>query len=205
MTKPGDNADSATQHAHAASARAAAQADAVEVVRRISTDPAWRRTLALLAFRLLWDRHEAEDAVQEALLAAHRKAGTLREAASVRSWLCSIVVRQCRLRQRQRRQRNRLATALAERVQRDEPASTEADESAAVEPAMMSATMRRLRQALRRLPDRQREVVVLRHLQQMSYDEVAAVLEMAPSTARVHAKAGREALRDMLPDLHHPA
>ena len=49
-----------------------------------------------------------------------------------------------------------------------------------------------------RLPRRQREVLVLRHLEGMSFSEVAEVLEMKESTARVQAQNARENLRSWL-------
>lgn len=55
-----------------------------------------------------------------------------------------------------------------------------------------------IRTALVDLPRRQREVLVLLHLEGMSYDEISRVLEMSPSTARVHARAGREGLRKVM-------
>jgi RNA polymerase sigma-70 factor (ECF subfamily) len=53
-----------------------------------------------------------------------------------------------------------------------------------------------VREALVRLPRRQREVVVLRHLEGLSYETIAGMLRMAPATARVHAKAALENLRE---------
>jgi len=55
---------------------------------------------------------------------------------------------------------------------------------------------------LMRLPERQKEVMVLRHLEQMNYDQIGELLEMSPSTARVHARAGLEALRDLIKERH---
>ena len=60
-----------------------------------------------------------------------------------------------------------------------------------------------IRTALVDLPRRQREVLVLLHIEGMSYDEIGRVLEISPSTARVHARAGREGLRKIML-LQHP-
>ena len=51
---------------------------------------------------------------------------------------------------------------------------------------------------LMELPQRQHEVMVLRHLQGMPFEEIARVLDIAPATARVHARAGRETLRSLI-------
>ncbi len=55
-----------------------------------------------------------------------------------------------------------------------------------------------IKRLLPQLPQRQYEVTVLRHLQGMSFEQIGEVLGIAPATARVHAKAAREALRDMV-------
>ena len=52
------------------------------------------------------------------------------------------------------------------------------------------------------LPRRQREVLVLRHLQGMPFEEIAAVLDLAPETARVHAQRGRERLATLIARRH---
>ena len=59
-----------------------------------------------------------------------------------------------------------------------------------------------LRRLIQQLPRRQEEVIVLRHLEGMSYQETAAVLGIAPATARAHAYAGRETLRHLLLTKH---
>lgn len=52
------------------------------------------------------------------------------------------------------------------------------------------------------LPTQQRTALVLRHFEQMAYPDIAAVMEIAESTARVHVRAAREALRTAIVSRH---
>jgi RNA polymerase sigma-70 factor (ECF subfamily) len=153
-----------------------------------------RDRLVRLAYRFLWDLNDAEDVVQEALITAHEKIDDLRNDFNWWSWICQIVVNSCRERGRraQRREKHEESLRLEVLGRSGEPG-----------PAGPSDFKDVVRTLVCELPRRQREVIVLRHLQDMSYEEIASVLDIAPATARVHARAGREALRRMLLE-HHP-
>lgn len=57
-----------------------------------------------------------------------------------------------------------------------------------------------LHRALRRLPRRQRDVVLLRYFADLTEQEIAAELGLAPGTVKSHASRGLHALRNMLDD-----
>ena len=148
-----------------------------------------RDQLVRLAYRFLWNRDEAEEVAQDALMTAHERARDLREVDKWWPWVCRIVVQRCRLRGRDRHQRDRHAEPYAVEVTRREREAGDADSSELVE---------LVKSLLGELPPRQYEVIVLHHLHGMGYDEVAEVLGIAAATARVHARAGREALRKLV-------
>ena len=145
-----------------------------------------RDRLLCLAYRFLWNRDEAEDAVQEALVTAHARASDLRDDDKWWPWICKIVVHQCYRQGREKRRRQQ-----HERTG-EVPADAVISEPGGEAPSSARQAIRRL---LPELPRRQREVVILRHLQGMSYEQIADVLEISSATARVHARAAREALR----------
>ncbi len=147
-----------------------------------------RERLFRLAYRFVWNRADAEDAVQSAIAAAWEEAGRLRQHDRWWSWLCSIVVQRCRL---ARRKSGRWRQWI-EGYGRNARQATSATNPHAGELAES------VRELLPRLPRRQYEVVVLRHLQGMDYEEIAEVLGISASTARVHARDGLEALRKLV-------
>jgi len=69
-----------------------------------------------------------------------------------------------------------------------------------VDPADAAATRVTLVAALRLLPARQRDVVVLRYLSDMSEADVAAALGLAPGTVKTHLRRGLEGLRGLIDD-----
>lgn len=148
-----------------------------------------RVRMVRLAYRFLWNQDDAEDVAQEALVTAYQRAASLRDKTKWWSWLSRIVVHRChehgRRKQRWERHEDGIRRATGSGVQdwtQDEPGDVK----------------EQVRRLLEALPTRQREVTVLRHLQGMSYDEIANVLDISASTARVHARSGLETLRQLM-------
>jgi len=154
--------------------------------------PSARERLFRLAYRLLWNRADAEDAVQDALLAAHDRSAQLKDADKWWPWVCRIVVQKSRLLGRRTSLRRRHEQLLSELA----PTHEEAMSSGSAEAKALVIEL------LDELPRRQREVMVLRHLQGMAFNEIAEVLELSPETARVHAQRGRERLLFLMEQRH---
>ncbi|MCH7873178.1 MAG: RNA polymerase sigma factor [Planctomycetes bacterium] len=151
--------------------------------------PSVRDRLVRLAYRFLWNRDDAEDAVQEALTVAHQKRSDLRDSSKWWSWVRRIVVQQCHVTGR----RSVMLRNHAERLVLENAGLT------AEAPDPTSGELKELvRRLIDQLPPRQREVVVLRHLEDLPFETIAELLEISTSTARVHAAAGRQRLRELI-------
>ena len=148
-----------------------------------------RDRLVRLAYRFLWNHDDAEEVAQDALTIAHEKAGELRDRRKWWSWMCAVVVQRCRERGRRAQRWKRHEEAYRAELSPSTSGSEALDENDARE---------KVRELLLGLPRRQQEVMVLRHLQGMPYDKISEVLGISAATARVHARAGRETLRDQL-------
>ena len=122
----------------------------------------------LLAYlrRRLGDRHVAEDVLQETFCQAARRLERLAEAASPRAWLFTIA-------------RNLAATMRRRRG----PAVELTVEPPAVEPTA-DARLDALRAAIAELPEAMRETLELRLRDELSYEEIAAVLGLPIGTVR---------------------
>ena len=146
-----------------------------------------------LAYRFCWNAADADDAVQDALLRAAERRGQLGDSRRLGPWLRSIVVRRClELRREAARRRNRetLRGAMP-------PGDAEGGISAAamLAGAELSAA---LKDAIQRLPERQQTALVLRHLEELEYEEIAEIMEINVATVRAQVRDAREALRRML-------
>lgn len=143
------------------------------------------------AARLLGDRAEAEDVVQEAMLRLWRIAPDWRQdEAKVTTWLYRIVTNLStdRLRTRQRRRLSALDDAP------DVEDGTPSAEAGMIEADRMLA----LNAALAHLPDRQREAVVLRHIEGLTNPEIAAVMEIGVEAVESLTARGKRALAAIL-------
>lgn len=140
------------------------------------------RSAVRLAYALLHDLDEAEDAVQEAALKAWRRLGNLRPDSPLRPWFLAIVANQCRTLQRTKWWSTRSAEQAPER----EAATT--DMAAAVD----------LRRAVAHLDYDQRLVLVLRYYMDMPFDEIALTLGISPKAARSRVERAVHSLRPML-------
>jgi RNA polymerase sigma-70 factor (sigma-E family) len=136
--------------------------------------------LRRLAYALCGDWHTADDAVQHAFVQLYRHWSRVR-AASLDSYVRTILVNA--VRSQTRRWRREFTTA-----EPPDSVATTADPGLHLD----------LHRALARLPRRQREMVVLRHLENLSVSEVAEVLGVAEGTVKSQTARGVEALRRFL-------
>lgn len=159
------------------------------------------RALFRTARAILKDDAEAEDALQEAYLYAHRSIAKFRGDARLSTWLTRIVANEAfaRLRKRVRR-----AAILPLHPDDDEAASesavrTEAPAMDRPDNATLRAEMRHLLEArIDALPDAYRAVFVLRAIEELSVEEIAASLGIAEATVRTRFFRARSLLRESL-------
>ncbi|HET8603663.1 MAG TPA: RNA polymerase sigma factor SigM [Marmoricola sp.] len=178
-------------------AHVAGDPDAFGVLFRRHRDRLWA-----VALRTTGNREEAADALQEAMVAAFRRASSYRGDAAVTTWLHRVVVNACldRLRRAKVRATQPLPDDLEQYAVRgavvaDPAAGTAADPEAHVLEGERRAT---LLGALRRLPEEQRAALVLVDMEGLPVDEVARVLDCAPGTVKSRCSRGRARLAVLL-------
>ncbi|WP_197375935.1 RNA polymerase sigma factor SigM [Mycolicibacterium baixiangningiae] len=143
--------------------------------------------LALITSR---NHDDAADALQDAMLSAHRKAAAFRYDSAVSSWLYRIVVNACL--DRLRRNRNHVTSALHDDV------GPVGDPTARVDTAIV------VERALQRLPVEQRAAIVAVDMQGYSVAETARMLGIAEGTVKSRCSRGRAKLAEALRDLDEP-
>lgn len=127
---------------------------------------------------------DADDAVQDAMLAAHRSAGSFRNDAAVASWLRRIVVNNCM--DRLRRSVIRQTVALNDEI------LAVADDTERIETALV------VRQALLRLPVEQRAVLLAVDLHGYPIADAARLLGVAEGTVKSRGARARGRLAELL-------
>jgi len=142
------------------------------------------------AQRLLGNRAEAEDVAQEAMLRLWQAApGWRAEGAKVSTWIYTVTRNLCTDRARRRGRGGGAAVPLEAVAEPPDPAP--GAEARLSESARQDA----LQAALADLPDRQREAVVLRHLEGLSNPEIAAIMDIGVEAVESLTARGRRALK----------
>jgi RNA polymerase sigma-70 factor (ECF subfamily) len=139
-----------------------------------------------LAYGMLQNPQDCEDAVQEATFKAWRAFPRLRENSDLRAWFLTIVANECRQRRRNRWWSILKMAAPAE----DVPAPNRVDEGAMD-----------LRRAVSRLPHDMKLAIVLRFYLDLSFDEVARILGVSNVAARARVYRALKRLRVEIPEM----
>jgi RNA polymerase sigma-70 factor (ECF subfamily) len=164
-----------------------------ELVRR------HRDRLWAVALRTIGDREEAADAVQDALLSAHRGAARFRGDSAVTTWLHRIVVNACLDRIRRRQAHPTVPLPDGNRTADGPPG---APEPAA--PVTDHDTALVVREALAALPAEQRAALVLVDVQGYAVAEAAEILGVAEGTIKSRCARGRARMAVVLGYLRPP-
>jgi RNA polymerase sigma-70 factor (sigma-E family) len=163
------------------------------LVERVSADDAVTalyathyRSLVRLSAMLLGQPALAEEVVQDAFVAMHGRWGRLRDPEKAAAYLRQAVV-------------NRSRSALRRRIVEDRHRPPADPPAASAEYGALGALERdSVLTALRALPQRQRETLVLRYYADLSEAEIAAAMNISQGAVKSHASRGMAALRQSL-------
>jgi RNA polymerase sigma factor (sigma-70 family) len=178
----GDTSDEALMVLYANGDRSAA----LTLTRRITP-----RILGYAARLLSGDRAEAEDVAQETMLRLWRVAPTWRQGETkVTTWAYRVATNLCIDRQRSRRRKAQVPLDDAPEI---------ADAAAGADGRLQNAhRTAALEAALADLPDRQRQAVVLRHLEGLTNPEIAAIMQIGVEAVESLTARGKRALAAVL-------
>jgi RNA polymerase sigma-70 factor (ECF subfamily) len=155
---------------------------------------AYQDHLFALVVRMVPDRDQASDAVQEAFFSAYRNLASFR-GGSVRSWLSRICVNAAMDAQRARKRRPSQPYPELEDESWQPPAGEDADP---IHTALTTERHRVLHDALGRITDDQRNAIVLFDVEGYDYAEIAALTGVSLGTVKSRIHRGRLALRGLL-------
>ncbi|HET7011866.1 MAG TPA: sigma-70 family RNA polymerase sigma factor [Anaerolineales bacterium] len=152
----------------------------------------YARPIHAYLWRLTGDAQVAEDCLQDTFLRAVRAAASGTQVAQPRAWLYAVATNSARDHARK----------ASRRLQREQLLDSDlVDRSdAPPEAAARSDQLRRVADAVRRLPPKQRAALLMRKYQELDYDEVAAALDCSPATARANVYQALRRLRAWLSD-----
>jgi len=143
-----------------------------------------------LAYGMLQNAHESEDAVQEATFKAWRSFGRLRADSNIQGWFLKIVANECR-----QRRRNRWWAVLKFAARDEESPAPRRDDDSALD----------LRSAVNRLPPEMRLAIVLRYYLDLPFDDVGRVLGVSAPAAKARVHRALVRLRVDVPEVNEGA
>jgi RNA polymerase sigma-70 factor (ECF subfamily) len=165
----------------------------------------FERPVYSLCFRLLGDAEEARDAAQETFMRVYRGLGSFRGDSGLKTWIYRIAINQAMNQQRWWRRRHKDQTVSLE-LSRGESESTLGNllPSGAASPeqqAISNEREGRIMRALGEIKQDYRVALVLREIEELSYEEIAAALSISIGTVKSRIARGREELRRRIRDL----
>ena len=156
----------------------------------------WEDKIRGAAYRLLGSEEEARDATQEAFLKAYRGLPAFKQEARFSSWLYQIAINLCRDRLRRRKGRTMVSLEALEEL----GPVIAGREPAALDLVQQLDLRRAVRRAIGELSEEQREVVILKEYQGLTFLEIAQALDLPISTVKTRLYRGLGQLRLRLED-----
>lgn len=153
-----------------------------------------QRRVFNLSLRMLQDDEDANEIAQEAFLAAWQGLPSFRGEACFTTWLYRITYHCC-LRQLEQRKRER---SLQVAIQEEQILEEVSKEKRAEEISEIGDQRAIVREQVEKLPARYRVVLILRHFQEMTYEEIATLLSMPVGTIKTHLFRARNLLKKRL-------
>jgi RNA polymerase sigma-70 factor, ECF subfamily len=135
------------------------------------------------ATRMLGDPGDAEEVVQDAFVRAHRSLNRYQDRDRFGAWIFRILVNACRARHAILRRRERTFVPYSDALEGSE------------EPRFYEPFSRRVQQALAELPAELREAVLLKYVEELSYEEMSAVSGVGVSALKMRVMRAREQMR----------
>jgi RNA polymerase sigma-70 factor (ECF subfamily) len=172
-----------TQDAARATAAAAREGERAEIAAARAGDreafgrlaERYQRDVYRLCFRYVNDHHDASDLAQEALLKAYRALDRFRGDSAFSTWLYRIAVNTC------------LNFRAAKKPPAEElPETLPAKEAGALDLMEQDEQAARVREAVSRLPEKQRATLILKVYQELSHEEVASILGSSVGTVKAN-------------------
>ncbi len=153
-----------------------------------------------LAYRLLNDTGDASDVTQEVFLKVFRSIGHFRAQSALRTWVYRIAVNESHNRRRWLFRHRHNEVGLEEEFEDSEPRERALRDGSRspFERAFDSEKHVLIEEALTRINPIFREAVVLRDIEDLSYEEIADILQISIGTVKSRIMRGREALRGQL-------
>lgn len=156
----------------------------------------YERKVYNLAYRFTGNHADAGDLAQEVFIRVFRSIRGFREESSFSTWIYTIAVNVCRDELRKRKRRKNVFW--------EEMSPSQAETAAGRDTSLPEEELERrdlqqlMQHYLRQLPENHRLILLLREMEQLSYEEIASVLNCSIGTVKSRLSRARNALKDII-------
>lgn len=164
----------------------------------------YKDPLTTYIYRFLGDMKECEDLLQETFLRVYRNRHAYRRIAKFSTWLYTIAGNLARSEYRKRKRRRVFSLQSVNRDEEEYEVEIPDETFSPDRHTESTIQDRYIQEALKQLPDEFREVVVLRDVQQLAYEEIAEITGLPMGTVKSRINRGRTKLQVLLRDIYKP-
>jgi RNA polymerase sigma-70 factor, ECF subfamily len=161
----------------------------------------YKDPLTNFVFRFIGDRDDCNDIVQETFVRVYRRKHAYRPVAKFSTWIFTIATNLAKTFLRRRKVRGIFSLGPIHKDEQERQFDIPDENARADQLAESSMKEERIQKALDALGVKYREVIVLREIQELSYEEIAAVTGLNLGTVKSRINRGREQLQKMLKDI----
>ena len=155
-------------------------------------------------YRFVKDERQVEDLLQETFMRVYRNRHSYEPSAKFSTWLYTIAGNLARSEYRRRKRQRTYSLTPVNRDEEEYQMEIPSETLAPDRYAERGIHDRHIRQALDEIPEDFREVVVLRDVQQLSYEEISDITGLPLGTVKSRINRGRSKLQDLLKDVYTP-
>lgn len=152
-----------------------------------------------MAFSMLGNREDAYDAAQEVFIRVFKSLPGFREQASFSTWVYRITKNVCLDEIRKNKKRNTVSIDR-ETDYGDGPVKMQIEDSGPTpdESAERNELVKKVQEGIAKLPEQHRLIIIMRDIQNLSYEEIAGILKCPEGTVKSRINRARTALREII-------
>jgi RNA polymerase sigma-70 factor (ECF subfamily) len=163
-----------------------------------------QRRAVNLAYRFLANYEDACDVAQEAFVRVYKSLSRFKRDCSFKTWLYKVILNLCRNKYRWKKRRGEFGKVSIDSGPTndcDTPMEIADDTLSVARELRRKEIQSRIRESLARLPRNHREILVLRHMEDMSYSDMSRLLGCAEGTIKSRLHRARAEIRKLLADV----
>lgn len=154
-----------------------------------------------IAYRMFGNEHDAYDASQEVFIKIYQKLDQFKFDSAFSTWLHRLATNTCIDLYRKRKRQTKDQFSIDKEIYTKESTVTfdiEDDKHTPEEKAVQNETVNEVRTAINQLKEDHKAVLILRDINQMSYQEVADILDVSVGTVKSRINRARNALKEKI-------